>query len=235
MSFLSLSKADPTAKHQLQKAITARYGVRPLSLDTARLKMIHHTRIHNLIPVDVEITASYRAPYCMRLEIVRKLPLLRWHIPLGSSTECFDGVFITWRNGSKVTHSQKPDEIASVRRYLWAMLCIMLTPLTEEKVTLKSLDEISFEASPQNYPDDVAVVAFNPDSTLNGVIVQRYRFRDGRTLPFIITVEHELQTFDGFTVPVRFSQHWHGEPAVAFRIAAAEANPPIEPSFFHCE
>src|SRR5689334_23721585 len=62
MSFLSLSAGDPAARNLLQKAIKARYGLRPLPVDSVRLTMTTRAKGPLGLPATAAVTVSFIAP-----------------------------------------------------------------------------------------------------------------------------------------------------------------------------
>src|SRR5258708_12553436 len=62
MAFLSLSSGDPEARDLLQRAVRARYGLRPVPLDSLRLWLTGQSKGPLGLPVTRQVTVSYLMP-----------------------------------------------------------------------------------------------------------------------------------------------------------------------------
>jgi hypothetical protein len=223
VSFLMLSRAEPEARALLQRALRARYGVRPVPVESVRLNLLGGARGPLGLPARVEMVVSYVGTTHWRCETRHKL----FGLTIRQCVESFDGGAYFLSKNQRVTAYSDPLVLASFRRRLWAGHALFLTPLTVEHVTLKMAGERSIQAVPDTNPDDVATLTFNPDDTLAQVEVQRYRIDDQRTLPFFLRPENGLQTLNEFIVPVRLACQWADSPADVFRVTGADLNPRI--------
>lgn len=223
MSFLMLAKGEPEARALLQRGLRARYGVRPVPVESVRLYMLGVARGPLGVPLRVEMALSYVGTTHWRCETKQKL----FGLTIRRCEESFDGGAYFVSQGKRVTAHADPLVLTSFRRRLWAGHALFLTPLTEEHVTLKMAGERAIQAIPEANPDDVVTLTFNPDDTLAQVEIQRYRMRDRRTLAFTVRPEHGLQTFNEFIVPVRLVYQWADSPSETFSVTGAHLNPRI--------
>src|SRR4051794_27388820 len=101
MTFLSLSRGDPAARELLERAIRARYGLRPPALDSRRLWMTSRGKGPLGLPVTVHTTASYISPNQWRWEQTRKL----FGLTLSNSVVTLDRVTFYEQTKDQVTKS----------------------------------------------------------------------------------------------------------------------------------
>lgn len=223
MSFLSLAKGDPAARNLLQRAIRARYGLRPVAVESLRLALVGRARGPLGLPARVEAVFSYVRASHGRWERTRKL----FGLQLGTAAESFDGAACYRRQGSDLSKVVDPPILESLRLRLWAEFAQLLTPLTEANVVLKSIDERSFQTMLESEPATVATVTLNPDDTVAVVSVQRYRESDQRIAPFVIQPLGGLQTLDGFAFPRQLVFQWGDDPPENLTVLRAEPNAKI--------
>jgi hypothetical protein len=228
MSFLSLSKGDPAARDLLQRAISARYGLRPLPLESVRLGLIGHGRGPLGLPVNVIITYSFITGSQWRSDHIRKL----FGLVIGRCGASFDGDAYYERNGKATTRSDDPRVVDGMRKRLWTEAASLLTPLTAPGVTIKALDDCTFQAILDSNPASVATIRLNPDHTVAAVEARCYHPNHRQELRLCIKPEGGLQTINGFIVPRQITYGWEDQPADTFAVSSAEANPQIPLSEF---
>src|SRR4051794_20697992 len=81
MSFLSLAKGDPAARNLLQRAIRARYGIRPLAIDSVRMTLSKLGKGPLGLPARTEIIVSALVPNHWQWSEARRI----WKIALGTT------------------------------------------------------------------------------------------------------------------------------------------------------
>src|SRR5262245_6817766 len=141
MSFLSLSKGDPAARALLQRAIRARYGLRPLPIDNARFTLTGQGKGPLGLPVTLLVNHMFIASSHLRWDETRKL----FGIGLGQiSLSYHDGEGYEGK-GPTVTKLDAA-QATGLRRRLWCEVAAMLTPLTTAGMVLKAVDERTFQA-----------------------------------------------------------------------------------------
>ncbi len=223
MAFLSLARGDSPARALLQRAIAARYGLRPLRIESARMEMV----------------GKSRGPLGLPLKATAKLTFVvgshwRWDqqdtllgIPVRNFTISFDSGARYERHGRKISQDNQAPVIAGSRCRLWAESAALLTPLTAEGVMLRSLDARTFQATSDPRSRDIAIIRLNDDDTVSAVEVNSYHVDKQCEEVFIIRPEGGLQTLDGFTVPRQITYQWGTEAPQRFTVTRAEANPKI--------
>ena len=223
MSFLSLSRGDPQARDLLQKAIRARYGLRPLPLDSVRLWMTGKGQGPLGLFTTVTVTMSLIPGSHWRWEQTGHL----LGITTGSFTVTYDGGAAYERRGGSVTQANDPAIVQGARCRLWLESASMLTPLTAPDVTLKAVDERTFQAMPEPESNDTATIRLNADDTVAAVEASCYHAGQKCEKLFVIQPAGGLQTLEGFTVPRQLVYQWDGERPQRFNVIRAEANPKI--------
>jgi hypothetical protein len=228
MAFLSLSKGDPAARALLQRAIRARYGLRPLPVDNARFELLGKGKGPLGLSVSIAVTLSFITTTHWRWDQKRKL----FGITLGqSSISYYDGVGYQ-RQGSTVTTIDDPQSVAGMRRRLWAEVAFRLTPLTMEGVVLNAVNDQSFKAMRESHPDDAVIISLNPDDTVAYVETACYRSTDFPNALLRLKPEGGLQTFESFTVPRQLIYQWGNDTTETFNVVKAEANTNLSPEAF---
>jgi hypothetical protein len=223
VSFLSLAKGDPAARDLLQRAVRARYGLRPLPLESVRFEMTGQRRGLLGLPVRVNVTTCFITDSHWRWdETWRLLGLLR-----NAFSVSFDSGSVYFRQGTNVEPTNDSAALQGARRRLWGEACALLTPLTMPGVVLKSVDAQTFEASPENQPEDVAQLRLSTDDTLDSVRTEGFHPELRQVLPLVIRPTGGLQTLEGFTLPRQVTYEWGGDIRQTFTIGKAEANPKI--------
>src|SRR5512143_3712996 len=137
LAFLSLSRGDPAARTLLQRAIQARYGLRPTPIESLRLAMRGQGKGPLGLPVKTRVAVACVSNTHWRSEQT----MLLLGLAIGRRIESFDGGAYYLSERGRVTVLNDPLIVSSYRRYLWALQALLLTPLTEEGVTLKIVDE----------------------------------------------------------------------------------------------
>ncbi len=223
MSFLSLSRGDPAARDLLQRAIRARYGLRPLPVESVRLEMERQDKGPLGLPVKLVIDCRYITASHWRWDQVRKL----FGLAIGRCTMSFDGGAYYERSGKNLTRLTEPRALDGMYRRLWAEAASLLTPLTAPEVIVKSIDECTFQAAQDSESGIVATILLNADDTVAAVETNCYHPTYQREMRLSILPGGGLQTLNGFTVPRQIAFQWADEPPLAFTVINAEANPKI--------
>ncbi len=129
-------------------------------------------------------------------------------------------------------------------RRLWALRAVLLTPLSEEGITLKSTGERAFRAYSSQSPETAVTVTLNEDNTLQRVetpLVFPTQAEGsgsavlGTPLTYVIRLEGPLQTLSNVVLPTNLVIGWGNQPDethTRYTIAAMEANPIIPENAF---
>lgn len=234
MPVLLLAFGEPAAKDMLRKAIEARYGMRPPALDSLKLDFKGRARVKvgpviTWVPVDA--TAYFRFPNAMRWDFTVK--------PLGLSVqrgvEAFDGeIFRRSRGGKAPIIITEPDQIQSMRRRLWGVASILLTPLSNTFVKVTQTGNYSFEATNTKL-DDSAHIFLLGNQKIDQVKVTCLNPDTNKVQDYVISLSDELVTINDLIIPKKITASWDDEPSFEIEPNAAESNPNIPDSVFKLE
>lgn len=233
MPVLLLAHGDPQAKDMLRKAIEGRYGARPPALDSLKIDFKGRARakigpVTTWVPVDA--TAYFRFPTAMRWDFNVK--------PFGLSVqkgiEAFDGnAYRTVRGGRRAVVINDTEHIHAMRRRLWAIAAVLLTPLGDHFVRLALNDETSFVATNTQIDDSVTIFV-RPDSTVDYVEVSAI---DPNNTPrlYLVRLSQDNISLNDLILPSKISTFWGEEPDFEIEPVASESNPQIEDHTFTLE
>lgn len=230
MPVLLLAYGDPKAKDLLRKAIEARYGSRPPVLESLRINFKGRVRakigpITAWVPFDA--TAYFRFPRAMRWDFTIK-PL---GLPVQRGVEAFDGLtYWTARGGKTPVAVDDPEQVGSMRRRLWAIASILLTPLSTEHVKLAFNEETCFTAI-NTQLDDAAELHMRPDNTLSHVQVSGLD-PEGRKRAFILSLSENQVELSELILPKQIASFWDKDPYFEIEPIKADTNPHISDAFF---
>lgn len=223
MAILTLAKGDPAALKLLKEAVAARYGLRPLLVESLRLTLSAKRPGFLGLPAQTHVHLALVGSTHWRWQERTRL----LGIPIASSLESFDGGACYTGKIGAITSSTEAQDLSSYQRLLWAVLALLITPLTEEGVIVKAGGERTFAATLENAPHDVATITLNADYTLNKVQVQRHRPGDAAPVNYVVTPGRELQTLSGLILPVTVEMGWEDKPRTVYTITHAEVNETI--------
>jgi hypothetical protein len=227
MAFLSLSRGDPAARELLERAIRARYGLRPPALDSRRLWLKGRAKGPLGLPASVLLTVSYALPNFWRWDQTRKF----LGITLDTTSASFGGTNYYERVKGNVTVTDDPRTVAGARQRLWAEIVFSLTPLTMPGTTLKSVDDTTFQALRDSEPETVATVRLDSNDM---VTVETTYFQPTlqQMTSLKLVSQGGLQTLEGYVVPKQIVYQWGDGTVNDFTVIKAEANPKISPAEF---
>jgi len=223
MSFLTLARGDADAIALLKRAVSARYGPRPVVVESARLSMTTQSKGPLGLPAQVTTTASYVGATHWRWDQTRKL----FGIMLGSSVASFDGGAYYERAGKVLTQSNDQEALMGARSRLWGELAMFVSPMTQPGVMLTAVDEKTFKASPEGYQSIVATIQLNEDASVNKIEVKAYRVLEKRTVSLTLKPQEGMQTFGNFLFPKQIRYEWGDSVVETFTVNQVEANPKI--------
>lgn len=230
MPVLLLAQGDTQSKDMLRRAFEARYGFGAPSLDTIRADLKGRVRAHlgplsTWLPVDV--TIAFQLPTQVRWEIVTR-PV---GVPLTAAALGFDGNQMFERKGGDVTTDDSLARQRSLHAQIWAASCILLTPLTDDTVSLRAIDQRSFAAT-HNATGSVSTLVFNEDYTLASVSVQCLNVNAGREQTFSLTCSEGQMLVNDFNLPRKMVLAWDNEVEYELTPIRCEVNAPFEASYF---
>jgi hypothetical protein len=235
MPVLLLAYGDPKAKDLLRRAIEARYGARPPALEALKLNFKGRARA-KIGPVSawvpVEATAYFQFPTAMRWDFVVK-PL---GLPVQRGVETLhDNVYRVMR-GKAATVITDDAQIAYLRRRLWAVAAVLLTPMGEDFVKLSlnpdnGSSERSFQVTNTRINDTVSVY-LRTDYTVERVQVECLNPDTGRQQHFILRLSEAQVELNEFILPKKIDVFWDNDPAFEIEPTRVESNPSLAASTF---
>ncbi len=227
MAFLSLSRGDPAARELLERAIRARYGLRPPALESRRLWMTGRGKGPLGLPVTVLTMTAYALPNYWRWDQTRKL----FGFKISSTSLSFDGTNWYERIKGNVTVTDDPQTITGARQRLWADIAFSLAPLTMPGTTLKSVDDTTFNVMRDAEPETIAQVRLDNSDAVT-VETTYYEPTLRQMISYKLVSQGGLQSLDGFVVSKQIAYQWDNRQSEVFNVVKAEANPTILPAEF---
>ncbi len=223
MSFLSLAKGDPAARKLVAQAIQVRYGVRPLPISSLHLEMTTPTRGWLGLPATQTVTIRGVGTTHFRYDSWQT----QWGIKTRQFTESYDGGAVYIRKVSTLTTHNDAPTIRMMGSRLWVWLSLLLTPLTEEEITLKSIDATVVRATPEEMPGVVSTVTFNAATMLESVMATWPDAVTGADVSLTLRPVGALKVFNEFSIPEKLGYQLSGAPEQILTVVRAEANPKI--------
>ncbi|PJF23162.1 MAG: hypothetical protein CUN56_02330 [Phototrophicales bacterium] len=234
MPVLLLAQGDAASKDLLRKAIEARYGTRPPALDSLKIDLNGRTQIKigpisTWVPLDM--TAYFKFPTAMRWEFVAK-PL---KLSIQRGVEAYDGeTYRSMRGNHPPTVINEPEYVRSIRRRLWAVASVLLTPLSDFTVKVEATGNYSLRATNTKL-DDYAEIFLRDDYTLDYVQVECLNPDTGQIENYIVRVEDKLITVDELLLPAKLSTFWNDKPSFEVEPVSVVMNPTIPDGVFKIE
>lgn len=235
MPVLLLSYGDPKAKDLLRRAIEARYGVRPPALESLKLDFKGRARA-KVGPVTawvpVEATAYFHFPNAMRWDFVVK-PL---GLPVQRGIESFyENTYRVMRGKSTQTVTDHA-HIAYLRRRLWAIAALLLTPLGENfvKLSVNNGHSNSFQVTNTQINDTVSVY-LRGDHTIESVQADCLNPDTDREQRYIMRLSDKQIELDELMLPGKIEVFWDNTPNFEIEPTRAVSNPALAEYIFTLE
>lgn len=232
MPVLLMARGDQEARDLLKKAIQARYGLRPIAIDTLLLSFSGQVQmrigpINTWVPL--EANAAFDFPDAMRWDTVAKpmggIAVQRW-------VECYDGQRLYMSRGrDKAQTSDSTMLVESAQRRLWAMAALMLMPLGEHFVTLKQDGERSLIATNTELGAS-AKICFDERYWIQSVSVDCYNGETNSVQTFTLQIDNELVSFEDVLLPKTIQAYWDDQLWYEVVTTAARVNLVLPPDTF---
>lgn len=231
MPVLLLAQGDQEARTLLRHAIEARYGVQPPVIENLHIGFKGRARakvgpITTWVPVDA--SAYFHFPTAMRWDFTVK--------PLGLTVrrgiEAFDGTtYRTTRGSDKPTTIEDPKRVSAMRRHLWAIAALLLTPLGDHFVKVQIKGDHTFEATNTQLNDSVTI-HLRANNTLDYVEMRSLNPDTDKEQTFTIRLSEERSAVDQLMLPSKISTFWDKDPFYEIEPVLVENNPSIPESVF---
>jgi hypothetical protein len=231
MPVLLLAQGDAKARETVKKAIGARYGFTPPAIESLGIDFKGRARakvgpITAWVPVDV--TASFRFPTHMRWDFTVK-PI---GVPVQRGVEAYDGAqYRRMRGSGSPTLMNDEAVMSSMRRRLWSVAALLLTPLGEPFVKLTSNEDGSINVTHTQLHDAVNMV-LRANHTLECIQVECMNPDSERVQTFMMQVSEAQAPIDGLMLPSKIQTFWDGEPYFEVEPVAVNNNPQFSESLF---
>lgn len=231
MPVLLLCYGDTAAKQLLRNAIEARYGRNPPAIESLQLEFAGRTRVKigfvkTWIPV--VSTAWFKFPTQLRWDFTVK-PL---GLPVQRGREAYDGeVYRSARGSNPPAEITQTDFLETVRRRLWAMAAMLLTPLSDDYIRLTYQDGNHFEAENTRLHDSVKL-SLRADYSLENVSVDCLNPDTDRRQTLTLQMSEALVTVNGLLLPENIISLWDDDVVYEMKPIHALINPALEPEIF---
>lgn len=133
--------------------------------------------------------------------------------------------------GQAVKRLDNSDILRAARRFAWNHVAYMLTPLTMEGITLKLVDDNSFQAIRDADTTAVATISLDANDGIN-VEGEAYHAGAGQIAKLKLYGQGPLQTFEDFAIPGQLVYQWGDDQPEAFTVTKVAVNPDIPKSEF---
>ena len=234
MGILLLAQGDPEAKQMLRTAIEVRYGPSPPVLESLRMTFTGRARakvgpVKTWVPVDVN--TWFQFPNRFRVDFtVRPLGL-----PIHRAVNAFDSsTYREMRSGDKPVVVDDEAQVHSVRRRLWAIAALLLTPLGEHFVNLTAEGDTCFKATNTEL-DDAVTVYLSEDKAVDHIEVECLNPDTGTEQLHRLCLSEERVAINDLILPQTISAFWDDEPFYEITPSEAISNPELEDSPFTLE
>lgn len=222
MPVLLLAYGDPKAKDLLRRAIEARYGLRPPAIESLQLQFNGRARAR-LGPVStwvpVEAAAYFHLPKAMRWDFTVK----PFGLQIQRGVESFNGeTYRSTRGGKPVTVETRTEIVQSLRRRLWTVAALLLTPLGEGFVQLALNADKSFHARNAQL-DDTVTVFLRPNHTIEYAQVECLNPDTNRQQKFMLRLSEEQVSINDLMLPAKISAFWDDEPTFEIEPISADS------------
>lgn len=156
-------------------------------------------------------------------------------LPVQRGVEAFDGeIYRSVRGNKTPTIVEDENLVHSMRRRLWAVASILLTPLSELFVKLTTDADYSFSATNTKL-DDAATIELHTDYKINRVRVNCLNPDSGKQQDYILNLSEELVTINELLLPAKITVSWEDAPAFEVEPIDADTNPQIPDAIFRIE
>jgi len=231
MPVLLLCQGDADAKARLKQAIELRYGTTPPAIEQLQLSFLGRARVKlGMVKtwVPVEASAQFIFPTHLRWDFVVK-PL---KLPIQQGVEAFDGkTYWSQRGKQPVETITDYNYITSMRRRLWSIATLLLTPMSDFHVTLKSCENNCIRAENTRLNDSTRFflrsdgsLVYTEAECLNPDTQQHQTMR--------LEVSEEQAPVDDLILPEKITAYWDAELAYELQPIQANLQPELSEELF---
>lgn len=233
MPVLLLAHGDPESKTLLRHAIEARYGLGPPAIETLRIELKGRTRAR-VGPVNTRMSLEGIAYFKFPLAVRWDYTIRPVGVALTSKTEAFDGDTCRRRESRTVTTVDDAEHVASVRARLWAICALLLTPLAEHFVELKTAGERALDAI-HTETGITSHLQLNEDHTLDFTSTECLNPATGKRQTFSLRMSEGQAVVGEMMMPRKVGTFWDDQPDMELSAVAVENNPAVDDGLFRLE
>ncbi len=233
MPILLLAQGDVESREIVRRAFRARYGVGSPSFDTLHIDYKGRTRakvgpIAAWIPLDYAV--YFRFPFMARWDYTAHTA----GVQLSGSANAFDGSTFRYRKGSDLIAHNDESTVAAIKAQIWAMMVMLLTPLSDPDVHLRAVNSHTFTATHKTL-NSTATICLNGDHTINSIQVHCLNVFSGRDQMLRYDFAEDQHMVNDLILPGKFVQLWDSEPVLEITPSAVRINDPIDDAMFRLE
>lgn len=234
MPVLLLARGDQESKTLLRRAIEARYGLGPPAIETLKIELKGRTRT-KVGPVgtwmSLEGIAYFKFPHSVRWDFtVRPVG-----VALNSGVEAFDGAACRKRHSrDQVTLVDDAERVASAQARLWAVCAVLLMPLAEHFVELRTAGERSLDAV-HTETGITTHIQLNADHTLDYTSADCVNPTSGKKQTYMLRMSEGQAVVDDLMLPRKVAAFWDDQPEMELSPVAVENNPTVDDGLFRLE
>lgn len=233
MPVLLLARGDQESRSLLRRAIEARYGLGPPAIESLKLELKGRARtrlgpVTTWIPLDG--IAYFKFPFSVRWNFTTHAAgLVR-----SENAEAFDGATCRKQHGGQASTFDSPEYAASARARLWTISALLLMPLSEPHVELRTTGERSLDAI--NHDCGVtAHLQLNDDHSLTVTSTECINPASHKTQTFLLRLSSGQKVVGGLMLPEKIATSWDDHTELELCPVTAEINPPLDESIFRLD
>lgn len=233
MPILLLARGDQESRDYLRKALEARYGVGAPAIDTLLLDFAGRARTRvgpTALWFPVKLRASFSFPLSMRWDYIVKVA----GMPARRTTESINNKGYHRKRGAEVDVVADLDHLRSLQCRMWCMSAMLLTPLVEPSIELKTLGSRRFEAA-NNQIDCAAAVQLHEDYTIDTITTTCLNPDTGTAQQYKLRMHEGQQLIGDLMLPHSIEISWDDEPIWDLTTEAAQINPTFSEKLFTLE
>ncbi len=230
MAILLLARGDEEARTLMRKAIEARYGTRPLFLDSIQLGFKGRARVKVgpvMTWVPLVIDAYLRFPDTVRWDFTVK-PM---GLPVQRGVEAVFGDVYRSERGKRKEMKDDPALVDNLRQRLWSLAALLLTPMAESYVTLESVGPLAFTAT-NTQTQDSATVQLNDDYSIASVSIDCLNLESGQEQTYTLRAQSEIVSMDDVALPGQVTAFWDDQPHFEVQLTSANYQTELPDSLF---
>jgi hypothetical protein len=233
MPVLLLCQGDDQAKAWLRRGIERLYGPTPPLIEGLHVHLTGHALGHvGPLPTrtPVEMTATRCEDGRLRLDLAHK--------PRGRQArltiEAFDGQTYRLAQGDETTVHPGGLYATSLRRRLWAMQALTLTPLGAPELMLSTIKTKEVSVRHRETEDEM-LVEFREDGDVARVAIECTHPMSGTAQIFSLEPASQVLRQDGMAYPAGLRMIWDRQPMLELTTQTIDQDPETGDAYYRPE